>query len=143
MAFKPPRTVFLDFPLGCPAGKPNEPELQRMILRAALEVAPAFGEPWRIAQLPFQWSEDGNRDWEERVRELYRKGLVTVEAHVADHQAKGESLVGQERNSQFDVIAKNRRAKSIYQPASLNSRLETELQTARKARGPCLLSLER
>jgi hypothetical protein len=97
MAFKPPRTVFLDFPLGCPAGKPNEPELQRMILRAALEAAPAFGKPWRIAQLPFQWSEDGNRDWEERVRELYRKGLGTVEAHVADHQAKGESLVGQEK----------------------------------------------
>ena len=36
MAFKPPRTVFLDFPLGCPAGKPNEPELQRMILRVRL-----------------------------------------------------------------------------------------------------------
>jgi hypothetical protein len=97
MAFKPPRTVFLDFPLGCPAGKPNEPELQRMILRAALEAAPLFGEPWRIAQLPFQWSEDGNRDWEERVRELYRKGLGTVEAHVADHQARGESLVGREK----------------------------------------------
>ena len=42
MAFKPPRTVFLDFPLGCPAGKPNEPELQRMILRAVLEAAPLF-----------------------------------------------------------------------------------------------------
>jgi len=97
MAFKPPRTVFLDFPLGCPAGKPNEPELQRMILRAALDVAPHFGEPWRIAQLPFQWSEDGNRDWEERVRELYRKGLGTVVAHVADHRARGESLVGQEK----------------------------------------------
>ena len=40
---------------------------------------------------------DGDRDWEERVRELYRKGLGTVEAHVADHQAKGESLVGQEK----------------------------------------------
>jgi hypothetical protein len=37
MAFKPPRTVFLDFPLGCPAGKPNEAELQRSVLRAALE----------------------------------------------------------------------------------------------------------
>src|SRR3970282_2165386 len=36
MSFKPPRTVFLDFPLGCPAGKPNEPDLQREILRAAL-----------------------------------------------------------------------------------------------------------
>jgi hypothetical protein len=68
-----------------------------MILRAALEAAPVFGEPWRIVQLPFQWSEDGTRDWEESGRELYRKGLGTVAAHVADHQVRGESLVGQER----------------------------------------------
>ena len=70
----------------------DEKKVQR-----ALEAAPLFGEPWRIAQLPFQWSKDGNRDWEERVRELYRKGLGTVAAHVADHQAKGESLVGREK----------------------------------------------
>jgi D-proline reductase (dithiol) PrdB len=97
MAFKPPRTVFLDFPLGCPAGKPNEPELRRNILRAALEAAPLFGVPWRIVQLPFQWSQDGSRDWEESVRELYRKGLGTVAAHVADHQTRGESLLDQEK----------------------------------------------
>src|SRR5690606_1404027 len=96
-AFKPPRTVFLDFPLGCPAGKPNEPELQRRILRAALEAAPLFSEPWRIVTLPFQWSEDGSRDWEEGVRNLYRQGVGTVATHVADHQARGESLVGQEK----------------------------------------------
>lgn len=84
MAFKPPRTVFLDFPLGCPAGKPNEPQLQQRILCAALEAAPLFREPWRIVQLPFQWSAEGSRDWEERVRELYRKGVGTVAAHVAD-----------------------------------------------------------
>jgi hypothetical protein len=97
MAFKPPRTVFLDFPLGCPAGKPNEPELQRNILRAALGAAPEFREPWGIAQLPFQWSQDGNRDWEETVKDLYRKGLGTVTAHVADHQARGESLLNREK----------------------------------------------
>jgi D-proline reductase (dithiol) PrdB len=97
MAFKPPRTVFLDFPLGCPAGKPNEPELQRNILRAALEATPLFGEPWKIVHLPFQWSQDGSRDWEETVRELYRNGLETVAAHVADHRARGESLLDHEK----------------------------------------------
>ena len=71
MAFKPPRTVFLDFPLGCPAGKPNEPELQRDILRAALRAA--------------------------TVKDLYRKDLGTVAAHVADHRARGESLLGREK----------------------------------------------
>lgn len=84
-------------PLGCPAGKPNEPELQREILRAALRAAPLFDAPWRIVQLLFQWSEDGNRDWEESVRKLYQQGLATVAAHVRDHQARGESLLDQER----------------------------------------------
>lgn len=97
VAFKPPRTAFLDFPLGCPAGKPLEPELQRDILRAALAAAPRFGPGWRIEQLPFRWTRDGNRDWEERVRELYREGVGTVAAHVADHQARGESLLDQEK----------------------------------------------
>jgi hypothetical protein len=98
LAFKPPRTVFLDFPLGCPAGKPNEAELQLNILRAALQAAPGFGAAWKITTLPFQWTEDGDRNWEEIVRKLYRRGLSTVTAHVADHQARGESLLGREKD---------------------------------------------
>ncbi len=101
MAFKPPRTVFLDFPLGCPAGKPNEPELQREILRAALASAPAFVPPWKILELPFQWSGNGRRDWEEEVKDLYRRGLSTVSRHVADHQAIGESLL--DRENEFSL----------------------------------------
>jgi len=97
-AFKPPRTVFLDFPLGCPAGKPNEAGLQRDILRTALNAAPQFGDPWKMVELAFQWSVDGNRDWEETVRNDYRRGLGVVTAHVADHQARGESLVGREKD---------------------------------------------
>ena len=95
-AFKPPRTLFLDFPVGCPAGKPNEPELQRQILRAALEAAPAFGEPWAIKTLPFQWAADGSRDWEETVRQLYRQAQNTVKSHNAEHPTKGELLPGNE-----------------------------------------------
>jgi len=83
----------LDFPIGCPEGKPNEPEQQREILRAALREAPPFSEPWRIHELPFQWSPDGSRDWEEIVKDLYRKGVETVAAH----RARGESLAGRER----------------------------------------------
>lgn len=97
MAFKPPRTVFLDFPLGCPAGRPHEPEMQRAILRAALAAAPTFDSDWKIVELPFPWSADGSRQWEEEVRELYRRGLRTVSRHVADHQAIGESLLDREQ----------------------------------------------
>ncbi len=96
-AIKPPRACFLDFPIGCPAGKPNEPELQREILKAALKQAPKLGGEWHLHELPFQWSEDGSRGWEEELKELYRQGLRTVQAHVAAHMTRGESLLGQEK----------------------------------------------
>lgn len=96
---KPPRTCFLDFPLGCPAGKPHESEQQREILRGALNLAPEFdGRPWHIKTLPFQWSADGSRAWEEEVSDLYRNGgLKIVLEHRDAHHARGESLVGRER----------------------------------------------
>ena len=96
---KPPRTCFLDFPLGCPAGKPQEAVQQREILRNALKLAPEFdGQPWHIKTLPFRWSEDGSRAWEEEVSDLYRNGgLKIVLAHRDAHHTQGESLVGRER----------------------------------------------
>src|SRR5579864_7072860 len=96
---KPPRTCFLDFPLGCPAGKPHEAKQQREVLRSALQLAPEFdGQPWHIKSLPFQWSPDGSRAWEEEVSDLYRNGgLKIVMAHGDAHHERGESLVGRER----------------------------------------------
>jgi D-proline reductase (dithiol) PrdB len=96
---KPPRTCFLDFPLGCPAGKPHEVEQQREILRSALNLASDFdGQPGHIKKLPFEWSPDGSRAWEEEVSELYRNGgLKIVMAHRDAHHQQGESLVGRER----------------------------------------------
>jgi hypothetical protein len=96
---KPPRTCFLDFPLGCPAGKPHEVAQQRDILRTALTLAPQFdGQPWQIKPLPFQWSADGSRAWEQEVDNLYRNGgMDVVLKHMAAHKTQGESLVGRER----------------------------------------------
>jgi D-proline reductase (dithiol) PrdB len=96
---KPPRACFLDFPLGCPAGRPHQPAQQRAILRAALELAPSFqSAPWEMKTLPFQWSEDGSRDWEKEVDALYRDGgMSVVLRHQEAHQAEGESLVGREK----------------------------------------------
>jgi D-proline reductase (dithiol) PrdB len=96
---KPPRTCFLDFPLGCPAGRPHNAEQQSDILRAALKLASDFdGQPWHIKRLLFQWSPDGSRAWEEEVSELYRNGgLKIVLEHRDAHHARGESLVGRER----------------------------------------------
>ena len=57
----PPRAAFLDFPLGHTTGKPNEPALQREILRDALEAFESLGAPSSVKLLPYRWSED--EDW--------------------------------------------------------------------------------
>jgi D-proline reductase (dithiol) PrdB len=98
-AVKPPRTCFLDFPLGCPAGKPHAAEQQRDILRSVFAFAPTFdADAWAMKTLPFTWSADGDRTWEQTTDDLYRNGgLAITAAHMAAHAAVGESLVGKER----------------------------------------------
>lgn len=96
---KPPRTCFLDFPLGCPAGRPHQTDQQRDILRTALRLAPGFDpQHWEMKSLPFHWSPDGSRAWEQEVDALYRNGgMNVVLQHRLAHQARGESLAGHER----------------------------------------------
>ena len=65
MAVNPPRTAFLDFPLGHTTGKPHEPELQRDILVKALEAFNTMKLPGSVAKLDFHWSETD--DWKKLV----------------------------------------------------------------------------
>ena len=56
-AVNPPRAAFLDFPLGHTAGRPDAPDEQIEIMRAAFTV---FSEATAgsIARLPFEWAAD-------------------------------------------------------------------------------------
>ncbi|MFW6080407.1 MAG: hypothetical protein ACOC7W_00735 [Desulfosalsimonas sp.] len=58
-AVNPPRGAFLDFPLGHTTGKPGQPQLQREILRYALDCFNTISKPGSITTLPFQWDEEG------------------------------------------------------------------------------------
>lgn len=49
---KPPRAVFLNFPLGHQTGKKFEPGLQRSILKDALNALCTIKEPGTILELP-------------------------------------------------------------------------------------------
>ncbi len=57
-AVNPPRAAFLDFPLGHTTGKPHQPQLQREIMREALEAFESLATPGSVKMLPFIWSED-------------------------------------------------------------------------------------
>lgn len=96
--YKPPRVAWLDFPLGCAAGRPNVPEQQRDILCTVLEMTPEFGEPWAIKRLPFQWSADGSRDWVETMDALFLgEAHEIVATNVTQHRKYGDALQGREK----------------------------------------------
>lgn len=62
-AVNPPRAVFLNFPLGHQTGKPNQPDLQRQIVRDALRAFESIERPGSIVELPYVWDEN-DRTWE-------------------------------------------------------------------------------
>ena len=63
-----PRFLFTDFPLGNPVGKPNEPDMQRAILKMALELLQDAKYPRTTVQAPFRWDEDG--EWRKTYMQI-------------------------------------------------------------------------
>lgn len=52
---KPPRAVFLDFPLGHSTGKPFDPELQMSIIKDGFDALKTIKGPGTIIDLPYVW----------------------------------------------------------------------------------------
>ena len=52
---KPPRSAFVNFPLGRPCGRPFDVELQIRILKDALYVLATATTPGVIVDLPYEW----------------------------------------------------------------------------------------
>jgi hypothetical protein len=53
----PPRSIFVNFPMGNPFGRSNDVEMQREILTHALNHVVAAKEPGEMADLPYEWGE--------------------------------------------------------------------------------------
>jgi D-proline reductase (dithiol) PrdB len=52
-----PRQIFLNYPLGNPAGRPHDPDNQREVLGAGLKLLEEADQPGIIADLPYVWSD--------------------------------------------------------------------------------------
>ena len=52
-----PRFVFTDFPLGNPCGKPYDANMQRAIVRIALDLLEGAQFPNTTIKAPFEWEE--------------------------------------------------------------------------------------
>ncbi len=55
---KPPRPVFVNYPLGHQCGKAFDKELQMGIIKDALHTLTTLQEPGQITDLPHEWSEE-------------------------------------------------------------------------------------
>ncbi|HKY74875.1 MAG TPA: hypothetical protein VJS45_01950 [Acidimicrobiia bacterium] len=64
-AVLPPRSVFLDYPLGSTCGRPHDPANQRDVIQAGLALLEAARTPGEIVDLPYIWSED--EDWKRLI----------------------------------------------------------------------------
>jgi len=56
-----PRQIFLNYPLGNPAGRPHDPDNQREVLGAGLKLLEEADKPGIIVDLPDVWSD--NKAW--------------------------------------------------------------------------------
>lgn len=72
---KPPRTAYLDYLLGNAVGRPEEPEEQRTILRAALSLLQTAREPGELVELPNRWPDP---DWVAELNEQYEREAEIV-----------------------------------------------------------------
>lgn len=54
----PPRSVFVNFPMGNPFGRPFDRAMQRAILLDALQLATQDVPAGTVVDLPYEWGED-------------------------------------------------------------------------------------
>jgi len=66
---RPPRAVFVNFPMGNEIGRPGEVDEQRAIVRGALDAVAAIDEPGTIVELPygFDGTAPDGRTWQDWV----------------------------------------------------------------------------
>jgi len=55
----------VNFPLGHQTGKKFEPDLQKAILKDALNALTKIQEPGTVMELPYRWADDDT--WEKEV----------------------------------------------------------------------------
>lgn len=62
-----PRFVFTDFPLGNPAGRPFDAEMQLSIVESGIDLLEQATGPRAITRTPYAW---GNDNWRREYMEL-------------------------------------------------------------------------
>ena len=92
----PPRAAFTDFPLGHTCGPPHRPEVQRAIMRDALELFDRLDVPGMIADLEYswdsKWKSEARRPIDHRTHRFDTPQYQAEEDRSAAIQAYGVSI---------------------------------------------------
>ncbi len=86
----PPRSAYLDFPLGHTAGKPHQADLNRAIVRDALAAFDSLTRPGEIVRLPYEWADD----------DAWKDGVMRPRAAGSSH---GDSRVERVSQPQYQT----------------------------------------
>lgn len=100
-AANPPRSIFVDLPLGHTAGPPNDPAAQQRIIGDALRLGaamtqPSDGEPGRIADLDLRWHDNS---WKQNPLSWSRK----LEDAGASGSDAGDTRTGRSDEPQWQL----------------------------------------
>jgi len=89
---RPPRSAFLNFPLGNQVGPPRRPDLQREIVKRALALLESATEPGEIVELPFEWPDSA---WQAKVAAKYKDeaSIVSRQRLESETDASGNFAV--------------------------------------------------
>lgn len=91
----PPRSVYLDYPLGHTSGRPHEPELNQQILRGTLAAFENLRVPGSMAHLPYRWSDTDR--WKDRVFAPSTKAEELPECAVPTGEAAATATYDDDR----------------------------------------------
>ena len=91
-----PRQIFLNYPLGNPAGRPNDAENQRSVLREGLKLLENADRPGIIVDLPYSWSD--SREWMEKF-------MTDEQPFISDDaEAKRQALLQKARKQKAEQV---------------------------------------
>jgi hypothetical protein len=91
-----PRQIFLNYPLGNPAGRPHDPENQRSVLREGLILLETADRPGIIVDLPYVWSD--SNAWMEKF-------MTDEQPFISDEaEAKRQELLEKARKQKANTL---------------------------------------
>jgi len=106
----PPRSAFVDFPLGHTTGKKNAPKMQRSLLLDALAGFTELKEPGEIKSLGLRWSAD--ESWRENPMSRSKPGSEAT---------KDDSRTARLDTPQYQYPADRKEAERLHEAGACGS----------------------